>query len=72
MLGRLFIDGDFGAPGPSPVVLSNQLWTERLNGSPTAVGQTIQIDGRASVVVGVASEGFDSPQGARFWMAKKS
>jgi len=72
MLGRFFIDGDFAAPGPSPVVLSNQLWTEGLHSSPAAVGQTIQIDGQAFVVVGVASKGFDFPRGARFWMAKKS
>jgi hypothetical protein len=71
LLGRFFMDGDFAAPGPSLVVLSNQLWTDRLNSSPTAVGQAIQIDGQASIVVGIAPKGFDSPQGAQFWMTKK-
>ena len=72
LLGRFFMDGDFASPGPSLVVLSNQLWTERLNSSPTAVGQTIQIDGQASIVIGIAPKGFDFPQGAQLWMTKKS
>jgi hypothetical protein len=72
LLGRFLMDGDFGAPGPSLVVLSNQLWVDRLNSSPTAVGQAIQVDGQASIVVGIAPKGFDFPQGAQLWMAKKS
>jgi hypothetical protein len=72
LLGRFLMDGDFGAPGPSLVVLSDQLWADRLNSSPTAVGQAIQIDGQASIIVGIAPKGFDFPQGAQFWMTKKS
>lgn len=72
LLGRFLMDGDFTVAGPSLVVLSDQLWTDRLNSSPTAVGQSIQIDGQASIVIGIAPKGFGFPQGAEFWMSKKS
>ena len=72
LVGRFLVEGDFGAPGPSLVVLSNQLWADRLNSSPGAIGQAIQIDGQASIVIGVAPKGFEFPQGAQFWMTRKS
>jgi len=66
-----FIEGDFAAPAPSTVVLSNQTWTDRFGASPTAIGQAIEIDSHLSTIVGIAPKDFDVPSGAQFWMPKK-
>jgi len=71
LVGRFFIEGDFAAPAPSTVVLSNQTWTDRFGASPTAIGQAIEIDSHLSTIVGIAPKDFDVPSGAQFWMPKK-
>jgi len=71
LLGRFFIDGDFVPRAPATVVLSHQLWNERLGASATIIGRTITIDDRGWVVVGIAPQGFDVPAGAQFWIAKR-
>jgi hypothetical protein len=71
LLGRFFIDGDFVPRSPATVVLSNQLWNERLGASATVIGRTITIDDRRWVVVGIAPKGFDVPPGAQFWIPKR-
>lgn len=72
LFGRFFIDSDFVAVAPATIVLSDQLWTARFDASPTILGRTIEIDGRRWLVVGIAPKGFDVPQGAQFWMPKRS
>lgn len=72
LFGRFFIDSDFVAVAPATIVLSDQLWTARFDASPAILGRTIEIDGRRWLVVGIAPKGFDVPQGAQFWTAKKS
>ncbi|HEX6464194.1 MAG TPA: ABC transporter permease [Vicinamibacterales bacterium] len=72
MLGRFLIDGDFAAAAPLTVVLSSDMWTERLNASPTAIGRTIEVGGHSATIVGVAPKTFDLPPGSQFWMPKKS
>ena|SRR5215471_14684152 len=71
LVGRFFIEGDFAAAAPLTVVLGNQMWTDRFGASPTVIGQTIEIDGHPSIVIGIAPKGFESPSGAQFWMPKK-
>lgn len=71
VLGRFFIGGDFASDAQRSVVLSRTLWTERLGGAPTVIGQSIEIDGRPAVIVGIAPPGFDFPPGVRFWTPKK-
>ncbi|MGC2620058.1 MAG: ABC transporter permease [Acidobacteriaceae bacterium] len=52
-VGRTFSDGD-GHPESRPVVLiSNALWRSRFNSNAGVVGQTIDLDGTPSTVVGV-------------------
>ena len=56
--GRLFVPGD-AAPGAEPVaVLSHDLWRRRFGSDPGVVGRTIQVNGRAVTVAGVAPPGF--------------
>jgi putative ABC transport system permease protein len=57
-LGRAFRAED-DAPGAAAVALvSDSLWKSRLNGSPDALGKTLQLDGRPVVVVGVLPTSF--------------
>jgi putative ABC transport system permease protein len=61
-LGRLFIAAD-DVPGHHDfVVLSDRLWRQRFGASPDIVGQSINVDGRLQLVVGVARSGFGFPE----------
>jgi putative ABC transport system permease protein len=59
--GRLFTDAE-SAPGTvAPVVvLSHQLWRQRFNQSPGAIGSTMTVNGTPLTVVGVMAEPFDA------------
>jgi putative ABC transport system permease protein len=59
-VGRLFLPEDFTAA--EAVVLSWTFWQRALGGDPSVVGRSIQLDGRASPVVGVLARDFDAPE----------
>ncbi len=60
-LGRFFIAAD-DVPGQQDfVVLSDRLWRARFGASPDIVGQSITVDGRLQVVVGIARPGLEFP-----------
>jgi predicted permease len=59
-VGRLFSSSDSDQSAASPVVvLSHRFWLRRFNGDPSAVGQTLMLNGHPFTVVGVASEVFN-------------
>ena len=59
-LGRLLGPGDDRAPGESPVVvLSHAFWQSHFAGSPSALNQTMLVNGVPMTIVGVAPAGFD-------------
>jgi predicted permease len=61
VLGRGFAEAD-ERPGAEPVaVLSHALWQSRFGGSPSALGETLRMDGVSRRVVGVMPEGFRYP-----------
>jgi predicted permease len=62
--GRLFDARDERPVGSAVVVLSHRFWTQHFNHDASVVGQTLQLDGQAFTIVGVAAEGF---QGARLF-----
>jgi hypothetical protein len=70
LLGRFFIDGDHASPTTRVVVLSYGLWTERLAAAPSAIGQSIEVDARPAVIVGIAPKDFTLPESTRLWMPK--
>ena len=57
--GRFFRLEEVARPGGEPVaVISHEYWQSHLGGAPTAVGQTVRVNGRGITIVGVAPQGF--------------
>jgi putative ABC transport system permease protein len=59
-LGRAF-DRDEDQPGHYVAIVSNRFWRTHLNGSKSAIGRTIDINGRSFSIVGVMPPGFQFP-----------
>jgi predicted permease len=58
-LGRFFLDGeDQVRDRDAVVVVSHDFWQQKLDGSLAVLGQTIAINGRSFVIVGVAPADF--------------
>src|SRR5215471_1657778 len=57
--GRTFTDVEARPGGPRVVVISDRLWARRFQRG-NAVGQTLQLDGRSYVIVGILQSGFDT------------
>jgi len=59
--GRTLLPEDETAASGNPVVfISHNLWQRRFNSDPNLVNRTIELDGRAHTIVGVAAENFRS------------
>ena len=57
--GRLFHKGVDDDPDAEPVVvLGHQFWMARLGGNPDIVGETVRINNRSAVVIGIAPPGY--------------
>ena len=70
LLGRFFLVGDRKSQAPPVVVLSYAIWKERFNAAPEITGRTIEIDGHAATVVGIAPRGFSLPGSTQIWTPK--
>jgi predicted permease len=58
--GRLFTPEDDASPAAQPVtVLGHGYWLKRFAGNPALVGQTIQVNGFPTTVLGVVAAPFD-------------
>jgi predicted permease len=69
--GRVFTAEDVSAPGREPVVIiSHNLWQTRFGGDPNITGQTLLLNNKPFVVIGVM--GRDGAEigggGARLWL----
>jgi predicted permease len=58
VLGRTFTTDE---PDGHQVVLSYRLWQTRFGGSPRVLGQTVELNGLTSQIVGVMPQGFAFP-----------
>jgi putative ABC transport system permease protein len=59
-LGRVFTQEEDQDGKPAPVaVLSHRLWQRRFGGSASVLGQTVNIDGEETTIIGVMPEDFD-------------
>jgi predicted permease len=58
LLGRTFTHQDVAPGAPKTVVLSYAYWQRKFGGKPSAVGQTIRVDGEPRLIIGVLPERF--------------
>lgn len=68
-LGRLFVEEDQNGVGSPVAVVSYEFWRTAFGADSAAVGRVVDIDGRASTIVGVLPEGFKAPflAGIELW-----
>jgi predicted permease len=66
-LGRGFLEEEDRPGATKVIVLSHGLWQRRFNGDRSIVGRTVQLNGEAYTVVGVAPEWFKYPAKADLW-----
>jgi putative ABC transport system permease protein len=67
-LGRPFTEEDAAAGAPAVVLVSHDIWRDRLGSSPGALGRTVRVNGRPAQVVGVMPDGFGFPWDQRLWL----
>ncbi len=60
VIGRTYTNDEQRTREPI-VVLSYRLWQRRFGGSPDAIGQAIEVDGRRLRIIGVMPDGFRFP-----------
>ncbi len=68
VIGRYFSDDEDRRGGDRVVVISEGLWKRQFQQSPTVLGTTVQIDGQAYTVVGVAPSGFSEVWRLDVWV----
>ena len=57
--GRFFSTDEDAVPGRNPVaVISQALWRAQFHQSPDAVGRTVELNGQAYTIIGIAPGGF--------------
>jgi putative ABC transport system permease protein len=66
-LGRVFAVRDDRPEAARVVVLSDALWRTRFNASPNLVGQTLDLDGDAYTIIGIAPPRFTYPETPDLW-----
>lgn len=64
ILGRPLHPADAAKNAPPVALLPHNLWQSRFGSDPSVVGRTVQVNGRATEVIGVMPPGFDFPDPA--------
>jgi predicted permease len=67
-LGRALRPEDDKPGAPGVIVLSDQLWRNRLAADRTVIGASMTLDDKPYTIVGVMPPGFTYPKGAQFWV----
>src|SRR5881398_1421394 len=68
VLGRTFSAQQDRPGGPPVALISYALWQRRFAGSPVALGQSLNLEGRSYNILGVMPPGFDLPAAAEIWI----
>lgn len=69
IVGRIFTASDNVVGAPATAVLSYAMWRDRFERDSTAVGRTINLNGRPFTIIGVMPERFEFPQRERMWVS---
>jgi putative ABC transport system permease protein len=67
-LGRQFSEDDASQGAPPVVLVSEQIWRERLEADPGVLGTLIRVNGRPAQIVGILPEGFGFPWDQQIWL----
>lgn len=62
LLGRPFTAADAAPDAPPVALLSHGSWQTRFGGDPSVLGRTVELDGRATEIVGVMPRSFHFPE----------
>ncbi|HZS62437.1 MAG TPA: ABC transporter permease, partial [Gemmatimonadaceae bacterium] len=65
--GRAFVPEDDQVYPAKVVILSDAVWRSRFSADPSVVGQTLDLDGQPSTVVGIAPPGLRFPNDPDVW-----
>jgi predicted permease len=57
-LGRLFTQNDDSPNAPQTAIITNGYWLQRFGGSPSAIGRTVNADGKPREIIGVLPKSF--------------
>jgi len=66
-LGRDFREDEDRVGAPKVILLSDRIWRDRFDAKPSAVGQTIMVNGVRNTIIGVMPPGFEFPGNAGAW-----
>jgi putative ABC transport system permease protein len=66
--GRMLDESDERPDSGAVAVIGHDLWRERFNGDPGAVGRTVHLGSTAHTIVGVMPEGFEFPVNQNLWV----
>ena len=64
--GRTFNDSDMLPNAPAVTVISYKLWQKRFAGNLNVIGQTVELDKKLWIVIGIMPESFYSPTGVEY------
>jgi putative ABC transport system permease protein len=68
IIGRSFSDREDQPGGAAVSLISYSFWQEHFGGNTSAVGETLNLEGRSYTIVGVMPQGFDLPAAADIWV----
>ncbi len=68
ILGRGFSAEDDRAGGGNVVLLAHDLWTRRYHGDARVIGESILVNSKPHVVIGVMPPGFAFPNNQKLWI----
>jgi putative ABC transport system permease protein len=72
LIGRSFTSEENVPGGPAVALMSYGLWRRRFGGNPQVLGQTLNLEGRSTTIIGILPPTFDLPNGAQIWVPLQS
>jgi putative ABC transport system permease protein len=68
VLGRVFSFDEDRPGGPAVALIGYNFWQKHFAGSVEAIGQPLNLDGKAYTILGVMPAGFDLPGASEIWL----
>src|SRR4029450_11964072 len=67
VLGRGFREDEDRVGAPKRIILSDRVWRDRFEAKPTAIGQSIMVNGVPHTIIGVMPRDFEFPGRSGAW-----